>query len=636
MRFGEEPAGQLFLDFSSDSQFSEAEHGSYIELYLDATKSDLPKRYFVGTTDRVGVIYDFIARWASSTHLDLEVDESIRKLISTLDSERDQVLSVKNNAVEKEPLSSLVGVLPARELLGHQKSAVQTALAIGNYADFSVPGSGKTTVALAVYALLKKGNIVDKLMVIGPASSFDPWEEELKAAFGTPPYLHRLTGTPRARENIFAYMTLSEVLLSTYQMASREEEALRGLLSRGRYLLVLDEAHNIKRYSEGKWSETMLRLAPFAARRMILTGTPAPRDVFDLWTQFTFLWPSGSAVGSRTDFQREFQDGGSQAVADIVKPFFHRTKKSDLGLPPPHYEITTLEPDSWPPVQRRVVRLLEVRTLRDLQTLELRAEDIVTLRNWRRSRITRLLMAASNPGLLNIPDSDLVDSSVGGNDHYPSLDDMVGNYDSVETSAKIRWVIDKTRALVQDGKKVVIWTWFVGNIKLLQDRLSDLNALVAYGGLKPFEDEEDSIEELSREKNIRMFKEEQKNWVLVANPAACAESISLHKACHDAIYVDRTFNCGQFMQSLDRIHRVGSDAPVTYHIPVMNCAIDRLVDRKLTQRQRILYKLLLDDALPVGGWSEDLLVDEEEELVRILEELRQMLEQEASEASNAQ
>ena len=43
----------------------------------------------------------------------------------------------------------------------------------------------------------------------------------------------------------------------------------------------------------------------------------------------------------------------------------------------------------------------------------------------------------------------------------------------------------------------------------------------------------------------------------MANPAACAESVSLHKNCSNAIYYDISYNCAQYLQSLDRIHRVG-------------------------------------------------------------------------------
>ena len=53
---------------------------------------------------------------------------------------------------------------------------------------------------------------------------------------------------------------------------------------------------------------------------------------------------------------------------------------------------------------------------------------------------------------------------------------------------------------------------------------------------------------------------------IIAIPQACSESISLHKACHHGIYYDMNYNTSEFLQSLDRIHRVGGSEknPVFY------------------------------------------------------------------------
>jgi SNF2 family DNA or RNA helicase len=89
--------------------------------------------------------------------------------------------------------------------------------------------------------------------------------------------------------------------------------------------------------------------------------------------------------------------------------------------------------------------------------------------------------------------------------------------------------------------------------------------------------------------------------LLIANPAACAESISLHKACHDAIYLDRTFNCGQFIQSLDRIHRIGLEQNeiVNYHILLAKNTIDETIDDRLDTKHETMIRVLEDD-IPVG------------------------------------
>ena len=45
--------------------------------------------------------------------------------------------------------------------------------------------------------------------------------------------------------------------------------------------------------------------------------------------------------------------------------------------------------------------------------------------------------------------------------------------------------------------------------------------------------------------------------VLITNPHTLGESISLHKVCHQAVYLEYDFNLVHFSQSKDRIHRLG-------------------------------------------------------------------------------
>lgn len=51
-------------------------------------------------------------------------------------------------------------------------------------ANFSVPGSGKTAMILAVFAFLNSSKVesehVDNLLVICPINAFNSWKEEFK------------------------------------------------------------------------------------------------------------------------------------------------------------------------------------------------------------------------------------------------------------------------------------------------------------------------------------------------------------------------------------------------------------------------------------------------------------------------
>ncbi|CAI2612410.1 hypothetical protein AKUH1B105A_01040 [Apilactobacillus kunkeei] len=59
-----------------------------------------------------------------------------------------------------------------------------------------------------------------------------------------------------------------------------------------------------------------------------------------------------------------------------------------------------------------------------------------------------------------------------------------------------------------------------------------------------------------RELIIEEFKHENLS-VIVSNPQTMAESVYLHDVCHDAIYLEFSFNLTHMLQSRDRIHRLG-------------------------------------------------------------------------------
>ena len=84
--------------------------------------------------------------------------------------------------------------------------------------------------------------------------------------------------------------------------------------------------------------------------------------------------------------------------------------------------------------------------------------------------------------------------------------------------------------------------------------------------------------------------------VLVANPAACAEAISLHRVCHHAIYLDRNFNAAQFLQSIDRIHRLGLEDSVETNVEILRSpgTIDDIVNQRLNSKVSNMQRVLDD------------------------------------------
>ena len=100
--------------------------------------------------------------------------------------------------------------------------------------------------------------------------------------------------------------------------------------------------------------------------------------------------------------------------------------------------------------------------------------------------------------------------------------------------------------------------------------------------------------------------------VLVANPATAGEGINLHTVCHNAIYVDRSYVSTHYLQSIDRIHRLGlaPDQETHIHIyrskaPPVVGSIDMSVSRRLTEKIRNMQRLLDDPDLHELAFDEE-------------------------------
>jgi len=527
---------------------------------------------------------------------------------------------VTGRAIKSTPPTAVAVPSLKRPLKPYQVPAVAHALAVKNAANFSVPGSGKTTVALSVFAILRSRKEVDKIVVIGPRSSFMPWEEEFYGCFLRKPHSIRISGSRRDRAKLFRVADAKELVLLTYQMATVDQEHLISLLQRQRTLLVLDESHNIKRLEGGTWAPALIDIGTHANRRMVLTGTPAPHSATDLWSQMTFLWPNPPVLGSRDQFKYRVEQEGARSLKPLREEIFSlywRIRKSDLHLPRPRFHRLRLK---LRPHQQAIYTVLAAKVLSEAVKAP---TERARLRLWRKARMVRLLQAASNPALLTRESTEfqVPPLSAAG----LSVDQLIQDYHKYETPVKVDFAVRLARRLVKKQQKVLIWTAFVHNIQTLDRALSDLKPRVVYGDVP--KDENEDIE-FNREKMIHDFLTSPKYRILIANPSACAESVSLHRVCFHAIYLDRTFNGAHYMQSLDRIHRVGMKPhdKAHYYLLQSEDTIDEVIDQRLDEKQARMLKLLDEDVSimslesTAGEFSEE--TEEERDYLALLEHLK--------------
>ena len=125
-----------------------------------------------------------------------------------------------------------------------------------------------------------------------------------------------------------------------------------------------------------------------------------------------------------------------------------------------------------------------------------------------------------------------------------------------------------------------------------------------YGGT-PIENDlslQDDVEFETREKIISDFHKSNCPYkVIIANPFAVSESISLHKACHNAIYMERSFNAAAFIQSKDRIHRVGlkPDDEIKYYYILSKSNVDITIHERLKEKEERMLSIIESEPIPL-------------------------------------
>jgi hypothetical protein len=485
------------------------------------------------------------------------------------------------------PAAFQLGPRFRRSLTPQQEQAVARLLALPHGANFSVPGSGKTTITLALHELLRERGSVSRLLVIAPRNAFRPWEEEVAACFAPPPYVVRLAGGIRRVRQLLSDIEDNSILLIGYQQAYFAADVLeRWLIRHPGVHIVLDESHHIKNPRRGAWATTVLRIATLAARRDILTGTPAPNATEDLSTQLSFLWPFQSIIPESALRGAHPED----TVTARLRPLYVRITKRQLGLSDPALRRTTVKMGT---LQRAIHDRIAHSTLKKIGGHRIGPGTLQAIR----LGSMRLLQLASNPALVlttaeefRIPPLQM--------EGEPELEELFAQYAEYEVPPKFALAVQRVRERASHGKKTIVWSSFVRNLGMLARLLVPHGPVVLHGGV-PTAIDMDDVPEASREALIDQFKHDANCHVMIANPAACSESVSLHRECDYAIYLDRTFNAAAFLQSMDRIHRLGlpASAHVTYELLVSPDTVDDVVDRRLEVKVQRLGRLLDDDAL---------------------------------------
>ena len=496
-----------------------------------------------------------------------------------------------------------------RALRPFQMRDLKRLVALQNGANFSVPGAGKTTVTFALHLLTRQED--HKLLVVGPKSAFGAWSDVVGECIAddAPQWAREpfriLTGDAAlVRQGL---LSESNRLVLNYEQLLSIPDLFNSYLAQNPVHLVLDESHRVKGGTAVKRGLVLLNAASLPVRRDILSGTPMPQSANDLRSQLEFLWP-GAGLGIRI--------ATGTPPREVITNLYVRTTKHELDLPAINRTFMPVEMGKG---QRALYAVVRSEALRDLSSLK-SGSGVDVVKGPRRS-VMRLLQLSSSPVLAAskmLNEAPQVDSGI----IQQVLDDG--------PSPKMLAVRDHARKLAAEGRKTVIWSIFVGTIQQMSVLLADLNPAVVYGAVSSGSPDDPD----SREGQLRRFHQDPTCMTFIANPAAVGEGISLHQVCHDAIYLDRSYSTTHYIQSIDRIHRLGLPPDTETNVYIFQTTVakglgcvDYSVSRRLANKVRAMERLLDDKDLHQIALDEeesDEPIDystDREDLVDLIEEL---------------
>lgn len=393
--------------------------------------------------------------------------------------------------------------------------------------NFSVPGSGKTATVLGAFEYLANSsalamNHVDKLLVIGPINCAKSWKDEYievsnEADKHSPLCLINNDNTILKSDVLLHDFYSSRIIILNYELVPKLKTELCELID-SKTMVVFDEIHRIKKIDSAKY-QCLKEVIHNTRYRIALTGTPLPNGYIDLYNMMSLLHEDFTQTyfqmfesALKNDDSRYRKTGlQNSSLNEILYPFFIRVDKNDLKVPLP-------EPD----------HLIEVQT-NDYERELYRKIDSAKMNSFERT-IKMVEIGCVPFKCEQTPDKIC---ELTRNDGKSMLTSKLCKFLSI---------------LKSNNRKAIVWCNFVDTINTVTNLLEDNGYYVKsiYG----------NTEQTDREKIIDEFNYGTLQ-ILVTNPATLAESVSLHKACHDAHYLELNYNLYQYLQSRDRIHRLG-------------------------------------------------------------------------------
>ena len=418
-------------------------------------------------------------------------------------------------------------------------------------------GLGKTVQTLA--HLLKEkqaGRMTLPCLIIAPTSLMGNWRREAQRFA---PELDVLVLHGNERHFHFHRIADYNVVLTTYPLLRRDKKLL---LEHEFHYIVLDEAQFIK---NPKSQTTQIVYELKGKHRLCLTGTPMENHLGELWSMFHFLMPG--YLGNLKRFTRLFRNPIERQGDNIrgeqlrrrIKPFLLRRSKADVAAELPE-KTEIIRAVSLRDEQRDLyesIRLAMDKQLREeISRKGLARSHIMIL-----DALLKLRQVCCDPRLVPLPQAR-----------------------SVQQSAKLELLMDLLPEMVEEGRKVLIFSQFTTMLELIEQELHKHK--IEYSKL--------TGKTRDRDTQIDQFQQGNKPVFLISLKAG---GVGLNLTAADTvIHYDPWWNPAVENQATDRAHRIGQDKAVFVYKLITEETVEEKIIALQEKKQKLAEAVYSDSA----------------------------------------
>lgn len=483
--------------------------------------------------------------------------------------EPDDTLAAQLKACGPSELLDVLG--PALDVMKTEPRAhqiVSTLIGIDNstWLFANDMGSGKTKVAIDLFAIRREMGEVDRALVTCPPIVMRHWAKEIRKHSDCTVEL--VDGSAEQKIRQFAQAEADFVVCShpwiVRLMSAAIETGKHAELIENRVdefdMLVVDEAHALKNPAskgfEG-YAQFLIEI-PF---RYLLTGTPVGNDFTGVWSLYYLLDRGETYLASYDVFLRKW------FYTVLVKGRFpvhrlHKHKREDF----------------FDRFWDRAIRYEEG----ELHDLPEKTSIPISVDMDKQQRRVYAELLDVDP-----TDDDAAEASIwelmsvtGG------VHDGLGSATPSPKLEAVLWIVDEV--VVSRGDPLIVWHWLVPEGELIAAYLRKKLKGLKVGEVRG------NITKAKKDETLEQWASGEID-VLVANPASLGSGVDLYET-NVAVYYSNSFSMIHRSQSEKRIHRDGQTRHCYYYDLTCAGTIDEVIAEALGEKRDAFAKLTRDQA----------------------------------------